>query len=310
MTRDQITLIPFATAPPLCCPGCHARLKNAPAEAKPKAQPQDEERVTGLMKCSGCGALYPVSEDCPDFTVSGLDAMDDMLMKAFESRDAEDPSDTMFEKVRQAGFLDELAQKLEIRKGEVILDLCGGSGLMTQWLFSLGAGVWLADFALPRVRQARRKGLHAVRATALSLPFEKESFDRVIIAYTYHNWSDNRYRMRCLHQASRVLKPGGRLDILWIPNRFSRLLSPGNYLSWKRFRTFVMSASPGWKALFPFSVIQEVETLVGEASLRGSTGSGFCGLGGAGFLVRQFPWLGWDLYDVQARKGPAGIPEF
>lgn len=95
-----------------------------------------------------------------------------------------------------------------------ILDLATGSGDLAIALKKAcpDAAVTAADFCLPMLAQARRKGVPAlVQADALALPFADASFDLVTVAFGLRNmanWKEAILEMR------RVLADGGQLIVL------------------------------------------------------------------------------------------------
>lgn len=101
-----------------------------------------------------------------------------------------------------------------------LLDLCCGTGDILRALARMhpraGRLVGL-DFAQPMLaiaaQRARTAGpdLQFVRGDALALPFPDASFDRVTISYGLRNVADVD---RCMTEARRVLRPGGRFLIL------------------------------------------------------------------------------------------------
>lgn len=112
-------------------------------------------------------------------------------------------------------------QLSNVRKGEKVLDLAGGTGDLTA-LFQQRVGdtgqVILADINEQMLRTGRNrlidKGLAAVRyaqVNAECLPFADNSFDCVCIGFGLRNVTDKDAALRAMH---RVLKPGGRVIIL------------------------------------------------------------------------------------------------
>lgn len=113
--------------------------------------------------------------------------------------------------------------RLAPRRGELILDLCCGTGDSSLELKRRQphCSVVAADFTEPMLTIAQKKGVpDLVGADALSLPFGDASFDAVTASFGVRNFSDTMTGLKEMH---RVLKPGGRLMIL----EFMRPTSPG-----------------------------------------------------------------------------------
>ncbi|MFZ2449294.1 MAG: bifunctional demethylmenaquinone methyltransferase/2-methoxy-6-polyprenyl-1,4-benzoquinol methylase UbiE [Methylovulum miyakonense] len=112
-------------------------------------------------------------------------------------------------------------QLSNVRKGEHVLDLAGGTGDLTA-LFNERVGpegqVVLADINAQMLRTGRDRmidrGLANIRyaqVNAECLPFEDNTFDCVCIAFGLRNVTDKDAALRSMH---RVLKPGGRVIVL------------------------------------------------------------------------------------------------
>lgn len=122
--------------------------------------------------------------------------------------------------VRSAGkAYDEISEKISkyINKDSKVLELACGSG---QFTFRLAGKCenWLAtDFSENMIKEAKNvydksgesiKGLRFERQDATKLPYEKESFDVVMIANALHIMPEPE---KALAEIKRVLKPGGIL---------------------------------------------------------------------------------------------------
>jgi demethylmenaquinone methyltransferase / 2-methoxy-6-polyprenyl-1,4-benzoquinol methylase len=95
-----------------------------------------------------------------------------------------------------------------------ILDLATGSGDLAIALKKAcpAASVTAADFCLPMLAQAQRKGVPSlVQADALALPFADASFDLVTVAFGLRNMAD--WKAAVL-EMRRVLVDGGHLIVL------------------------------------------------------------------------------------------------
>ena len=114
-----------------------------------------------------------------------------------------------------------------VRDGHAVLDLAGGSGDMSVLLrrrFGADFDLTIADINRDMLDTGFARltdeglwpGVDLVQCDATDLPFEDNSFDRVLTAFGLRNFSDPE---RALLEARRVLRPGGRFIIL----EFSRV---------------------------------------------------------------------------------------
>ena len=144
--------------------------------------------------------------------------------------------------------------------GAQVLDVACGTGDLSLMLFEMtGAKVVGSDFCRPMLSVAAKKaaGTEAVRfieADALGLPFAKETFDAVTIAFGLRNLASAEQGLK---EMLRVLRPGGRLAVL----EFSRPVVPGLKLLFNVYFTRllpwiggIISGSPGAYKYLPKSV--------------------------------------------------------
>lgn len=132
--------------------------------------------------------------------------------------------------------------RLRPKRGELVLDLCCGTGDSTRELLSRAPGCRAvgADFAFPMLSRARDKNLpELVAADALRLPFANASFSCVFVAFGARNFEDTRVG---IEEIWRVLKPGGRLLVL----EFMRPTSP---LVQHAFGAFNLALAPLGRAV-------------------------------------------------------------
>jgi len=105
-----------------------------------------------------------------------------------------------------------LVRNVAARHPSRVLDLATGSGDVALMLRKSGLQVVGADFCLPMLQEAQRKGFSpVVAADALQLPFTDTSFEAVTVAYGLRNFVD---RPAAIAEVMRVLKPGGCFFIL------------------------------------------------------------------------------------------------
>lgn len=124
--------------------------------------------------------------------------------------------------VRQAEILRPvLLAGLDLAAGERVLEVGCGVGAVLGELAAAEPTLELTglDRSAEQLSGARRY-LHArgvpatlVEGDALALPFADASFDRVVMVWVLEHLADERMRLAALREASRVLRPGGRIDL-------------------------------------------------------------------------------------------------
>ena len=118
-----------------------------------------------------------------------------------------------------------------VRAGQYVLDLAGGSGDLTRLLskkVGTGGQVVLADINAAMLAVGRDRlldsGLHSninyVQANAQNLPFASNAFHCITMAFGLRNVTD---KLAALQSMFRVCKPGGKVMIL----EFSTPTLPG-----------------------------------------------------------------------------------
>lgn len=94
-----------------------------------------------------------------------------------------------------------------------VLDLGAGTGKLTTRLVERGLNVIAVD-PVPEMLEVLRSALPETRAllgTAEQIPLPDDSVDAVLVAQAWH-WFDPD---RAIAEVARVLRPGGRLGLLW-----------------------------------------------------------------------------------------------
>jgi ubiquinone/menaquinone biosynthesis C-methylase UbiE len=134
-----------------------------------------------------------------------------------------------------------LLDELDLRGDEQVLDIgCGRGAVLISAAKRLprgratGVDIWrlrdqTGNTRTAAERNARIEGINErvkfVDADARVLPFPSESFDVVLSNLTFHNIRDAGERARALHEAVRVLRPGGQLRIVdGLANRYTPIL--------------------------------------------------------------------------------------
>lgn len=106
-----------------------------------------------------------------------------------------------------------LRDEMGLAAGQVVLDLGAGTGKFSQLLLQTGAEVWALEpvEAMRAQLQARLPEVRALAGTAAAIPLPDGSVDVLICAQSFH-WFATEEALAEMH---RVLKPGGRLGLVW-----------------------------------------------------------------------------------------------
>ena len=111
---------------------------------------------------------------------------------------------------------------LQLRQGMQVLDLAAGTGDLTCLMAPLikeTGRIILSDINMSMLKNAQMRlidkgivdNIQIVQANAEHLPFQDNSFDRIIMAFGLRNVT---YKEKALQSIYRVLRPGGRMIIL------------------------------------------------------------------------------------------------
>ncbi len=103
-----------------------------------------------------------------------------------------------------------IIELLELNPNLSILDVGGGTGRISAILRDISPHVTLVDSAFSMLKIAKEKDILTVLATAENLPFNRNSFDRIIMVDAFHHVADHQ---QTVYEMWRLLKPGGKLII-------------------------------------------------------------------------------------------------
>jgi len=104
----------------------------------------------------------------------------------------------------------QLMTHLDAQPGDILLDIGGGTGRVSQYLAGKGVKTIVVDPSPVMLKATREKQLPGVRALAEQLPFATDSIQRILIVDAFHHFAQQELAAK---ELMRVLKPGGRLVI-------------------------------------------------------------------------------------------------
>jgi SAM-dependent methyltransferase len=105
-----------------------------------------------------------------------------------------------------------LAETLWLGPGRIALDVGAGTGKFTRLMLATGASVVAVEpVEAMRQRLAAIDGVQVVPAPAQSIPLQDQSVDAIVCAQSFHWFAGS----ATLDEFARLLKPGGRLGLIW-----------------------------------------------------------------------------------------------
>ena len=104
---------------------------------------------------------------------------------------------------------DKIRRLLALQGGEIVLDIGGGTGRVSQTLVETSKVV-IVDQSLAMLKRARGKGMAVCLAKAEALPFAANSVERILVVDAFHHFG---HQDSAASEMLRVLKANGRLLI-------------------------------------------------------------------------------------------------
>lgn len=166
---------------------------------------------------------------------------------------------------------------LEIKETDKVLDLCCGTGDMTQLILVknyASIDITAVDFSSKMLDQARKRfknysNVNIIQADAMNLPFDDDSFDCIIISFGLRNLENI---PEGLKEIKRVLRKDGRLvnidfgkpDSFFLNLLFSiyfGMLIPAYGLLFKKFDEYAYLPSSIKTFPSPAKIVEILESL-------------------------------------------------
>jgi ubiquinone/menaquinone biosynthesis C-methylase UbiE len=172
-----------------------------------------------------------------------------------------------------------LVERLAIDGSKRVLDLAAGTGKLTRQLAPTGAEIVAVEpIAAMRARlEEALPGVAALAGTAEAIPLPDASVDAVTVGQGFHWFAND----RALADIHRVLRPDGRLGLIWNARdesadwvaRLSEIIEPHRgdvprYVSrkWERAFETTMLFGPLEERQFSFAHEMDAETLVARVA--------------------------------------------
>jgi SAM-dependent methyltransferase len=167
--------------------------------------------------------------------------------------------------------VERLVRELGIAPGRTILDLAAGTGKLTRLLVASGARIVAVEPAAGMRRRIEEElpGVETLAGTAEDIPLAGSSVDAVTVAQAFH-WFDGDAALAEIH---RVLRPGGRLGLVWngrdqedpLQARLSKIMEPHRgdappYLAGRWRAAFERTSLFGPLAQARFRLVHELDS--------------------------------------------------
>jgi SAM-dependent methyltransferase len=197
----------------LCCPGCRGVLS----------------LDAGSLRCTNCGAVYPVVDGVPRFVPAENYASSfGFQWNRFPRTQLDSHSGVPISRNR---FFEQSAWSAEELRGKRVLDVGCGSGRFAEIALSTGARVVAIDYSAAvdavRANLGANASLDVVQADVYRLPFRDEAFDYV---YSFGVLQHTPDPARAFRSLLPPLRRGGKIAVDIYPKTWMNVLWPKYWL--------------------------------------------------------------------------------
>lgn len=109
--------------------------------------------------------------------------------------------------------VDRLTSALDLHEGSKVMELASGTGKFTKAIADKGYDLTAVEPSIGMIESFKKNfpDIPCVQGDSYNVPFENDTFDGIIIAQAFHWFADD----SSLKELARVLKPGGKLGLIW-----------------------------------------------------------------------------------------------
>lgn len=183
-----------------------------------------DDLISGVLRCRICGNGYPVVRGIPNLLPPGHDLEPDVVaakMRESNARDADAPVyDDTVPTFQTTLELSALLNALQVKPGDLVVDLGAGTGRLTIELAKRGAHVLAVDIS-PRslevnkakCSQLNEANMHHLAVDVCYLPLRDGIADKAGSGMMLEHIPTDGERRRCIDEIHRVLRVGGHLAL-------------------------------------------------------------------------------------------------
>lgn len=169
------------------------------------------------LVCDSCNLLYPIKEGIPVMIIDEAIRLHCYTMKHFDGI-AENYDTVLPLHVTEHYYLKRIGFLTQLLKDGLVLDVCSGTGIISEGLIERGFKVISLDLSLNMLRMRKYvKGYQAVNGISYEFPFKSDVFDMVISIASLHHIAAREKVKKTIHEMQRVTKKGGYI-VLWDHN--------------------------------------------------------------------------------------------